>query len=121
MKIAFMKTPLVALALAACAKTGTGPAVRADITARMQSVQAPIAACYKKALIANRKLKGTVILDFKTKPGTGEFTGITVTRDEIGDAGLQQCVVAQVGGLKLATPQKTAVQVSYPIHFAPEN
>jgi hypothetical protein len=112
---------VAAIALAACARTGTGPAVRADITARMVSVQAPLAACYKKALQSNRKLAGLIVLDFRAKPGTGEFTDLQLSRDELNDASVRQCVLDQVGALKLEAPQKTAIQVSYPIRFAPEN
>ncbi len=120
-----MKTTSIllgALALAgACAKTGTGPAVRADITARMSSLQQPLTVCYKNLLSVNRKLRGTIVLDFRAKPGTGEFTDVRVSRDDVGDPSLQKCVLDQVATLKLETPQKTAVQVSYPISFAPEN
>ncbi|MCE9577346.1 MAG: AgmX/PglI C-terminal domain-containing protein [Deltaproteobacteria bacterium] len=122
MKTTSILVAILATGLAgACAKTGTGPAVRADITARMTSIQQPLAACYKNVLSVNRKLKGMIVLDFRAKPGTGEFTDVRVSRDDVGDPGLQKCVLDRVGGLKLETPQKTAVQVSYPISFAPEN
>ncbi len=111
----------VALATGACKHAGTGPEVRADITARMQSIQEPLATCYAKALEANRKLRGVVVVDFTVKADTGEFTQLRVSRDEIGDPTVTQCVLEKMGTLKLATPQKTAVAASYPVDFAPAN
>lgn len=112
----------VALALAgACSRTGTGGAVRTDITARMQTIQSPIQMCYAVALERNRKLRGMMVLSFRAAPNTGQFDQITVTRDEIADEQVKKCVLDEVGKLKLATPQKTAVTVSYPIDFQPSN
>lgn len=108
-------------ALAACSRTGTGAGVRNDITARMQTIQQPVQMCYAVALERNRKLKGMMVLSFRAAPNTGQFDQIAVTRDELGDEQVKKCVVDEVGKLKLATPQKTAVTVSYPIDFAPSN
>jgi hypothetical protein len=110
---------LTALTLAGCSRYGTGAAVRADVTARMQSVQAPIAACYAEALQRDRKLRGMMIVQFRAAPDTGQFDQLVIGRDEVGDAAVRQCVLAQVGGLKLATPQRTAIALSYPLRFAP--
>ena len=107
--------------LAACSRTGTGGAVRTDITARMQTIQQPVQMCYAVALERDRKLKGMMVLSFRAAPKTGQFDQITVTNDEIGDEQVKKCVLDEVGKLKLATPQKTAVTVSYPIEFQPSN
>ncbi len=112
----------VALALAAaCGRTGTGGAVRTDITARMQTIQPPIQMCYAVALERNRKLRGMMVVSFRAAPSTGQFDQITVTRDEVGDEQVKKCVVDEVAKLKLAAPQKTAVTVTYPIDFQPSN
>jgi hypothetical protein len=110
---------LVAAALAACSRTGTGAGVRTDITARMQSVQAPIAACYAETLQRNRKARGMMVVLFRAAPDSGQFADLTVARDEPGDPALRACVLAEVAKLKLATPQRTAIDVSYPINFQP--
>lgn len=121
-RIALIATLGAAIAaLGACSRTGTGSGVRTDITARMQTIQQPVQMCYAVALERNRKLKGLMVLSFRAAPSTGQFDQITVTRDEIGDETVKKCVVDEVGKLKLATPQKTAVTVSYPIEFAPSN
>ena len=120
-RIALIATFGAALASVACSRTGTGSGVRTDITARMQTIQQPVQMCYAVALERNRKLKGLMVLSFRAAPGTGQFDQITVARDEVGDEQVKKCVVDEVAKLKLATPQKTAVTVSYPIDFAPSN
>src|SRR5262245_57324393 len=107
--------------LLACSKAGMGAGVRTDIAARMQSIQAPVQMCYAVALERNRKLKGIIMVSFRAAPSTGQFDQITITRDEVGDPQVKTCVIEQVGKLKLETPQKTAVTVSYPLEFQPAN
>lgn len=106
---------------AACSRTGTGAGVRADITARMQSVQSPIEQCYARTLQANRKAKGMMVVNFRAAASTGQFDQVNVVRDEPADDALRRCVIEQISQLKLQTPQRTAVTVSYPIRFAPSN
>lgn len=111
---------IIAAALAAgCARTGTGAGVRADITARMASAQGPIQQCYADALQRNRKLRGMMVVWFRAASGSGQFGDLNVSRDEPGDQALRQCVLAEVGKLKLEKPQRTSVEVSYPINFQP--
>jgi len=109
----------LALCAAGCGGAGLGADTRADITARMTSAQPPLAACYQAALKTNRKLTGTMVVEFPAARATGQFTDIQVTRDELGDPGVRQCVVDAIGKLKLARPQATRLSISYPIHFTP--
>ena len=108
-----------AICAAGCGGTGLGADTRADITARMTSAQHPFAACYHAGLKTNRKLTGTMVIVFAAAPDTGQFQDIQVTRDELGDPLVRQCVIEEVGKLKLAKPQATRLSISYPIHFAP--
>ena len=110
---------VLALALAACSRTGTGAAVRTDITARMTSVQGPIQQCYATVLKSNRKARGMLVVNFRAAPDSGQFDQLSIGRDEPNDPALRQCVLDEVGKLKLETPQKTAVQIAYPINFQP--
>jgi hypothetical protein len=114
-----MKKILFLVAVAACSKSGMGANVRTDIQARMESTSDPITACYASALKTNRKLRGMMVLDIAAAPDTGQFTDIVVRRDELGDPTMQSCVTAEVGKLKLATPQKTRSAFSYSINFQP--
>jgi hypothetical protein len=110
-----------AIGLLGCSKAGMGDGVRTDIAARMQTIQAPVQMCYAVALEKNRRLRGMMVLSFRAAPSTGQFDQINVTRDEVGDPQVRSCVIEQVGKLRLETPQKTAVSVSYPINFQPKN
>ncbi len=120
-RIALLTSFAAVVAIGACSRTGTGSGVRNDISARMQTIQQPVQMCYAVALERNRKLKGLLVLSFRAAPNSGQFDQITVTRDEVGDETVKKCVVDEVAKLKLSTPQKTAVTVSYPIDFAPSN
>lgn len=112
---------LFVASLAACSNAGMGAAVRTDIAARMATIQAPVQKCYAAALERNRKLRGFMTVSFRAAPDTGQFDQIMVMRDEVGDPQVKTCVIEQVGKLKLATPQVTAVTVSYPLEFQPNN
>jgi len=114
-----MRHLLVLTLLAGCAKSGMGEGVRTDITQRMETVRPTITDCYKAALRDNRKLRGLMVVEFTAAASTGTFTAIQIVRDDLADPGLQKCVADAVGGLKLATPQKAAVSVTYPLDFAP--
>jgi hypothetical protein len=107
--------------LAACSRTGTGASVRNDITARMTSVEPAIQQCYAGVLQTNRKARGMMIVNFRAAPDSGQFDQISIGRDETNTPALQQCVKAEVAKLKLETPQKTSVQIAYPINFQPNN
>jgi hypothetical protein len=106
-------------ALAACSRTGLGDAVRKDITERIQTAQQPIAACYQEALTHNRKLRGKIQLSFTAAAGSGKFTDVQLTRDDLRDDTVRACVIKEVSALSLATPQKSAVSIQYPLDFAP--
>src|SRR5262245_36449665 len=103
------------LAALACAKTGFGSGLRPDVIAQMESARNPIATCYEQALTRNRKLQGTIQLSFEAAPKTGQFTNVNVTRDDLGDKDLTQCVVQQVSTLKLSKPTSTKIAIDYPI------
>ncbi|HET7499800.1 MAG TPA: AgmX/PglI C-terminal domain-containing protein [Kofleriaceae bacterium] len=107
--------------LTACGGSGLGADTRADITARMTSAQPPLQACYASALKGNRKLRGMIVLSFVAAPQTGQFQEILVTRDELNDPAVRQCVLEEVGKLKLEKPQASRVSISYPIRFEPSN
>jgi len=113
------KLSLLLLVVAGCAKSGMGEAVRTDITMQMETIRPTVADCYKAALRDNRKLRGLIVVEFRAAATSGVFEGVQIVRDDLSNPTLQKCVVEAVGGLKLATPQKTAVSVTYPLDFAP--
>lgn len=105
-----------------CGGAGMGKGVRTDVSTQMATIQDPVASCYKEALTRSRKIKGTVVLSFKIEPKTGKFKNTTVTRSDLADEELEQCVVSEVSKLALTKPQSTTVGIdSYPIRFSPSN
>jgi hypothetical protein len=112
---------LAALTLAACKSAGMGAETRTDIAAQMKTAEGPIQACYAEALKKNRRIKGTLSLRLTAEASTGQFKNINVLRDEPGDMAVRQCVLAEIGKLKLAKPTSSSVQIDQPIRFAPNN
>jgi hypothetical protein len=115
------KLALIALVCAACGGAGMGADTRADITKQMNLAQPPIQSCYAEALKKNRKLKGIVSLEFIAEPETGRFKNILFRRDELQDPMVRQCIMDEVGKLKLDKPTKSAVSIPYPLRFSPTN
>jgi hypothetical protein len=112
---------LLGSGLAACKSAGMGPETRADIAAQLKTAEAPIQACYAEALKKNRRAKGVISLRFIAEASTGQFKSINVLRDEPRDPAITQCVVAEVGKLKLSKPTSSAVQIDQPIRLMPNN
>jgi hypothetical protein len=110
-----------ASALVACKSAGMGAETRADIAAQMKLAEDPIQACYADALKKNRRAKGVISLRFIAEASTGQFKSINVLRDEPREPAITQCVVAEVGKLKLSKPTSSAVQIDQPIRLMPNN
>jgi hypothetical protein len=110
-----------AAALPGCKSAGMGAETRADIAAQMKTAEEPIQACYADALKKNRKAKGVISLQFVAEAKTGQFKSINVLRDEPRDPAITQCVVAEVGKLKLSKPTSAQVQINQPIRLMPNN
>jgi hypothetical protein len=104
---------------AGCGGSGMGKQVRADVAARMQTIQAPVGSCYEAALKRNRKLAGTMTIEFVAAPGTGKFSQARVKQNDLPDPEIERCVLDEVQRLALSKPQKTAVAVEFPLRFAP--
>jgi hypothetical protein len=111
----------LALALAACKSAGMGPETRADIAAQMKLAEEPIQACYADVLQNNRRVKGTISLRLVAEANTGQFKNISVLRDEPRHPAVTQCVVTEIGKLKLSNPTGSAVQIDQPIRLMPSN
>jgi hypothetical protein len=103
----------------ACAKSGMGATVRTDVAARMDSTRPAITECYATQLKLDRKIRGMIVLKFVAAASTGAFSNIEVLRDDLGNDAIRKCVLDQVATLKLETPQKSAISITYPLDFAP--
>lgn len=106
------------IALSSGCRTGADPALRADISAKLQSAQSPIQACYQKSLTTNRKLRGMYVVSLAANAETGQFQDISLRRDEPGDPVLRYCVIGELAKLKLDKPPGHRVEIeSIPIKF----
>jgi hypothetical protein len=110
-----------AAALAACKSAGMGAETRTAVAAQMKLAEGPIQRCYADALKKNRRAKGVISLQLIAEAGTGQFKNITVLRDEPREPAITQCVVAEVGKLKLDKPTRSNVQINQPIRLSPNN
>jgi hypothetical protein len=105
-----------AMAVTAC-KSGPDPAIRTAIGAKLESAQPDIQACFQKSLTTNRKLRGMYVMQMAVLD-TGQFTEISLRRDEPNDAVLRFCVIQTLAKLKLDKPPGQRIQLdSVPIKF----
>lgn len=110
-------TCLAAAVLAGCAKKGMGPEVRNEISAKLATTQEPMRKCYARLLTTQRKLRGMVVVQAAILPD-GQFSEVTLRRDEPQDPVLRFCVVQEIAKLKLDKPPGQRIQLdSVPIKF----
>ena len=116
---------LIAAAFLAGAGCASGPdqaKIRNEIGAKLSSAQKPIGDCYQKQLYVNRKLQGMYVVQLAVAADTGQFSDISLRRDEPADPVLRYCVIQELAKLRLDKPPGTRVEVeSIPIKFAPSN
>lgn len=112
-----LATFIAAAALAGCAKKGMGPEVRSEISAKLATTQEPMQKCYARLLTTQRKLRGMVVVQAAILPD-GQFSEVTLRRDEPQDPVLRFCVVQEIAKLKLDKPPGQRIQLdSVPIKF----
>jgi len=108
---------VLASSLAACAKKGMTPETRNEITAKLQTTQQPMQECYARLLTTQRKLRGMVVVQAAILPD-GQFSEVSLRRDEPADPVLRFCIVQAVAKLKLdKAPGERIVLDSIPVKF----
>lgn len=117
----FMTLSLALSIAGAACSSGVGPGTRTDIQEQMRTAEGPIQTCFQRELAANRRIRGTLSLRLTAEGGTGQFKNITVLRDEPRSNEVTQCVIAEIGKLKLAKPTKSSIQIDQPIRFGFSN
>ena len=106
----------VLAAIAGC-KTGPDPMLRTNITAKLESAKPTIEECYQTSLTTNRKLQGMAVAQM-TVDEQGQFTNVSLRRDEPNDPVLRFCVVQTLAKLRLDKPPGQKVNLdSVPIKF----
>jgi hypothetical protein len=108
---------IAAVALAGCAKKGMAPQVRMEISEKLATTQEPMQKCYARLLTTQRKLRGMVVVQAAILPD-GQFTEVSLRRDEPQDPVLRFCVVQEIAKLKLDRAPGERIQLeSVPIKF----
>ena len=103
-------------ALAAC-KSGPDPMIRTNIAAKIESAKPAITDCFQTSLTTNRKLQGMYVAQM-TVDEQGQFTNVSLRRDEPNDPVLRFCVVQTLAKLRLDKPPGQKVNLdSVPIKF----
>lgn len=112
-----MIASVLAASLTGCAKKGMAPAVRSEISAKLATTQEPMQKCYARLLTTQRKLRGMVVVQAAIQPD-GQFSEVTLRRDEPADPVLRFCVVQAIAQLRLDKPPgERIVLESVPIKF----
>jgi hypothetical protein len=116
------KLAIAAVVLAsACAKQGMSPAMRTEISTKLASTQEPMQQCYARLLTTQRKLRGMVVVQAAIQPD-GQFSEVTLRRDEPADPVLRFCIVQSIAALRLDKPPgERVVLESIPIKFSWSN
>ncbi|MCK5808201.1 AgmX/PglI C-terminal domain-containing protein [bacterium] len=76
--------------------------------------------CYEKALKANPKLKGKIVVDW-TINMKGRVEHAAIASDTIRDSGMKKCILSTVRRMRFPKPTDGPVPLSYPFIFSPSN
>jgi len=76
--------------------------------------------CYEKALKANPKLKGKIVVDW-TINMRGRVEHASVASDTIRDPGMKKCILSTIRRMRFPKPEDGPVPLSYPFIFSPSN
>lgn len=117
---------LVLVGLVALGTLSAGCAMRSDdiyakdVQKVLETKGSDLAQCHAAALQSDPSAAGTVVVHFKVKEDTGEFTDPAVVPDKTtAPPALQQCVVQALPGLKLQPADNRPADANYEFVFNP--
>jgi hypothetical protein len=73
--------------------------------------------CYEKALLTDASLAGTVTMQWTINLG-GSSSDVKVVRSKMSNAGLHNCVTAELRKIRFPSPSGGAVVIKYPFSFS---
>jgi TonB family protein len=104
----------------ACGTARDVDAYRSDTQKLLDSRSSQLQSCYDDALKSNRKLSGTVTVQFVVEKESGQVVKATIdTAKSTAPPALGQCVLRVVEGLKLEPPDKNEGQATFVYEFKP--
>lgn len=108
--------------LAGCGTAREVDAYRADTEKLLETRQAQIKTCYDDELKSDRKLAGTVTVQFVVEKGTGNIVQPTIVADKSSaPATLGRCVLKAVEGLKLEPGDRNEGKATFVYEFTPKS
>jgi hypothetical protein len=88
-----------------------------DALVRRQAATKP---CYDQRLLDDPRLAGRVTVDLRVGPD-GKVCSANVTRNELGDSGVAECVVDVLREFVYPPPDGGCVEVNVPLRFLPRS
>ncbi|MCB9657523.1 MAG: AgmX/PglI C-terminal domain-containing protein [Polyangiales bacterium] len=97
-----------------------GPHMPQDpVTRAMRGRIAAIRRCYERTLVSNPAARGRVVVSFRVET-SGVFSGVSVTENGTGDAGLATCMTEIIRNVRVYPgPEGGAATFRYPFVFEP--
>lgn len=90
---------------------------RDQIRETTQASAGQVRACYERALKSNPRLRGRIVASWRIE-ASGEVSRPRITKDDIGDEGLRDCVTAAIGGWGYPSSGKST-SVEFPFVLQP--
>ncbi len=75
--------------------------------------------CYELALKRNERTEGTMTWEWRIEP-RGQISNIRLSASSVRDKKLEECVRRKISTWRFPRPRRGAVEIAYPIEFAPK-
>ncbi len=105
------------LALPPARAAGPGGRDQDAVEVQASRTRQLIGGCYSIGLAADRNLSGVVVVRFTINPN-GSVSGVRVSKSNLGNRDVEECIVAAVQTWKFA-PGSTTDTFEYPFSFEP--
>lgn len=111
-----LKIILIGVALAGCGGIGDSQKrLRTAVDARQPTLDE----CYGATLARDATAQGTMEVSLHVTESGGTVDQVKITRSEVADPTLQECVKSALVGVQLAPAPKANLEVAYTLTFAP--
>jgi hypothetical protein len=113
--MSFAMVIILGVLLATCAELN--PKFEDSLNNALDAHKAEFQRCYEKALDRNRNAKGEMDLNLEFTPNSKQVDKARVTRSQIKDSGMKQCVSRAAKGIQTTELPGTWVDGKYTIDF----
>ncbi len=106
------------LSLSACS-SGLTPAIKRDITFKIEDRRPALVTCYERVLSFNPTLQASVMVAFEVREDTRRFRSIRIKDGERIDPDLERCLITQLSEIELDRAPDVRVETILPVEFSP--